>query len=289
MPVLQHRWVDTGAVRLYLVDWGGAGDTVVCLHGLTANAMSFCRLAEVLVPRFHVYSYDLRGRGDSDKPLAGYGLEAHRADLLAVIDHLGAAPVSLVGHSFGALVCVYFAALHPELVRQLVLLDAGANLPASVLESIKPSLQRLETEYSGADEFLARIRAAPFLQPWTRYMEEYYLSDLQCLPGGRVRSKVPARVVQEEIREIQAYDMDDYLPRVSCPTLVVRAGRGILAADDHIFPAQDARHVATTIPRARLLEVSAANHYTLVLAPQPELEATLASFLGGGAARGERT
>ena len=57
-----------------------ADKTVVCVHGLSANHTCWASVAGVLSPEYRVIAYDLRGRGDSDKPDTGYSLEAHGDD-----------------------------------------------------------------------------------------------------------------------------------------------------------------------------------------------------------------
>ena len=59
----------------------GADQTVVCIHGLSANHTCWASVAGVRSPEYRVIAYDLRGRGDSDEPDTGYGLEAHGDDL----------------------------------------------------------------------------------------------------------------------------------------------------------------------------------------------------------------
>ena len=62
--------------------------------------------------------HELRGFGDTPMPAAGAYSDTD--DLAAAIS----APAALVGASFGGLVCLDVAARHPELVSELVLLDA---------------------------------------------------------------------------------------------------------------------------------------------------------------------
>ena len=62
---------------------------MVCLHGITAQHRAFNAVARYLEASRGLVGVDLRGRGDSDKPESGYSLEAHAADVVRVLDHLG--------------------------------------------------------------------------------------------------------------------------------------------------------------------------------------------------------
>src|SRR5918912_3067337 len=95
-----------GEVELAVWRAGEGPDPVVCLHGITAQHRAFNAAARHLVPSHGLVGVDLRGRGDSDKPDSGYGLEAHASDVARVLDHLGLARAVLVGHSMGAFVAL---------------------------------------------------------------------------------------------------------------------------------------------------------------------------------------
>src|SRR3712207_6672481 len=114
-----------GEVELAMGRAGGGPDPVVCRHGITAQHRAFNAAARLFGPSRGLVGVDLRGRGDSDKPESGYGLEAHAADVLRVLDHLGLRDAVLTGHSMGAFVALKTALAYPERVRALVLLDGA--------------------------------------------------------------------------------------------------------------------------------------------------------------------
>src|SRR5919199_5517853 len=114
-----------GEVELAIGRAGEGPDPVVCLHGITAQHRAFNTAARYLGPSRGLVGVDLRGRGDSDKPESGYGLEAHASDVIRVLDHLGLESAVLLGHSMGAFVALKTALASPERVRAIVLLDGG--------------------------------------------------------------------------------------------------------------------------------------------------------------------
>jgi lipase len=116
-------------VRLALHEWGDARKpTVVCLHGVTAHGRHFDGLARRLSSRFHVVAPDLLGHGDSPHE-PPWSLEAH---LAAVAETLPDTPSLWIGHSFGGRLAFEHAAVSPNAVERLVLLDPAIWLPAHV-------------------------------------------------------------------------------------------------------------------------------------------------------------
>lgn len=90
-------------------------------------------------------AYDRAGLGWSDAGPKPRGLPQSVSDLDAVLnDAVPGQPVVLVGHSFGALVTQYYAALHPERVLGLVLVD-----PPSLQEWLQPDAEHAAKLQSG--------------------------------------------------------------------------------------------------------------------------------------------
>ncbi len=115
---LHDEFVIADDITLHYVQWGTQGTPIICTHGLTANAMCFQALADELASSHRVIAYDLRGRGDSDKPEDGYSIPIYAADLAALIDELKLERPIVLGHSLGALVSLYFAAHYPHKTQQ---------------------------------------------------------------------------------------------------------------------------------------------------------------------------
>ena len=80
-------------------DRSGEGSPLVLVGGALSDRAAAGSLAEVLAPRFTVFAYDRRGRGDSGDT-APYGVEREIEDLEAIVAEAGSAFV--FGHSSGA-------------------------------------------------------------------------------------------------------------------------------------------------------------------------------------------
>lgn len=123
-----------GGIRLHYVI-GGDGPVLVALHGFPQTWREWRHVMPLLVEAgYTVIAPDLRGFGDSDKPLEGYDVLTVSTDLSHLITQLGVQPVGLVGHDAGASVAYVWAAGHPEQVHRLAIMEAipaGLEPPAS--------------------------------------------------------------------------------------------------------------------------------------------------------------
>lgn len=105
---------------------GGAGDLVVLLHGWPQTWYEWHGIMPALSEDYTVVAPDLRGGGDSDKPVTevGYSKRVLAEDIHALVGELGFDRAIVVGHDIGMMVAYAYAALHPDEVRGLVMLDA---------------------------------------------------------------------------------------------------------------------------------------------------------------------
>src|SRR6266511_349976 len=103
----------------------GSGPVMVLIHGILGSRRSWEQLVSLLVQDFTVIAPDLLGHGDSAKPRADYTLGGHAGRLRDLLDALGVARATLVGHSLGGGVAMQFAWLFPERCERLVLISSG--------------------------------------------------------------------------------------------------------------------------------------------------------------------
>jgi pimeloyl-ACP methyl ester carboxylesterase/uncharacterized RmlC-like cupin family protein len=106
------------------VRWGGRGPVVVLLHGYAENSDSWAPLAEDLMRDHTVVVPDLRGIGRSSKPATGYDKKTQAKDIRAVVTTLGYDKTFVVAHDIGNMVAYAYAAIYPDKVERLVVMDA---------------------------------------------------------------------------------------------------------------------------------------------------------------------
>jgi pimeloyl-ACP methyl ester carboxylesterase len=120
---LTHHMIEANGIRLHYVT-AGHGEPLVLLHGFGETWYEWHDLIPALAARYTVIAPDLRGAGDSERPLVGYDKKTMAEDIHALVHQLGATRIDLVGHDIGLMVAYAYAAAYPTEVRHLVLVDA---------------------------------------------------------------------------------------------------------------------------------------------------------------------
>jgi pimeloyl-ACP methyl ester carboxylesterase len=237
---------------LYYEDTGGAGETILFLHGFLFDGRQYAAQVAALRDRYRCVTLDFRGQGRSTGPRGGYQVEQQVADVLTMIRRLGLAPVHLVGLSMGGFVALRIAARQPELLRSMTLLNTSAAAHARVKFPKQLVLAAIGRTV-GVD--LAPVRAGiegelfgrPFrTDPATAAERETW----------RQRRAGADRValVQTLLGFMIRPDVLGELGDVSVPTLV------IAGAADVSLPPSHSRDIHSRIPGSHLVELPGAGH-----------------------------
>ena len=138
LPITE-RTIKTNGVQLHTVDAGEPGASVVVLaHGFPELAYSWRHQIPVLAAAgYRVLAPDQRGYGRSTRPeeIADYNIAELSADLIGLLDDVGAEQAVLVGHDWGALVAWSSAQLHPDRVAAVV----GLSVPPIPRAQVPPT------------------------------------------------------------------------------------------------------------------------------------------------------
>ena len=125
---------EAGPVRIH-ARIGGRPDAppLLLVHGFPQSHAMWHRVAQALAPHFHLVLPDLRGYGDSAKPVgdaehANYSKRTMALDLLQLMRALGHERFGVVGHDRGARVSHRLALDHPQAVSRLALIDIAPTL-----------------------------------------------------------------------------------------------------------------------------------------------------------------
>jgi pimeloyl-ACP methyl ester carboxylesterase len=134
-----QRLVDTNGVQLRVIEAGDHGAPVVVLaHGFPELAYSWRHQIPALAEAgFHVLVPDQRGYGGSSRPDAveAYDIRALTADMVGLLDDVGAQRAVWVGHDWGAIVAWGAAQLHPDRVAAVV----GLSVPPVPRARVPPT------------------------------------------------------------------------------------------------------------------------------------------------------
>jgi lipase len=283
-PVEKSVWVAkrmSGEVELAIWHSGDGPGPLICLHGITAQNRAFSALARTLAPSRSLVGVDLRGRGDSEKPESGYGLEAHARDVVRILDHLGLRDAVICGHSMGGFVALMTALSYPDRVRAIVLLDSGwprvevdpeemseeqKGEAAAIEEGLERAFRRLDMTFESPEAYLDfwfpdRGLTLDDLPP---DLADYYLYDLEKVEGG-YRPKASRAAAEEDSRSLssEAPTLEE-LHNVSCPVALVRASQGFFPGSDPLVSDDTRDAIAGVLDLRSDALVEGATHYTML-------------------------
>ena len=172
------------------VDVKGDGKDVLLLHGFPDSH----RLWRNQIPTLVDFGYrtivpDLRGFGESDRPagVEAYSILNPLEDLRAILDHLSAERVHVIGHDWGAALGWAFASLYQDRVASLTAVSVGhpASFGSVGVEQLQRSWYMFMFQFEGvAEEWISR-NDFEFVRTWiSRGGDvEQYVADLS-RPGA---------------------------------------------------------------------------------------------------------
>ncbi len=137
MAEIAHRFANVNGIRLHYAEMG-TGPCVLLCHGFPESWYSWRHQIRALADAgFHAVAPDMRGYGQTDRPAAveAYDIFQLTGDLVGLVNALGAEPVVIVGHDWGAWITQAAALFRPDLFRAVALL----SVPFLPRLSISPS------------------------------------------------------------------------------------------------------------------------------------------------------
>lgn len=135
----------TASPKLHVAVDRGSGPAVVLLHGIASSSVTFDNVVPLLGSTRRVIALDLLGFGKSPTPVtATYSLEEHVAAVSRTLKSLRiSGPLTLVGHSLGALIATRYAAENNARVRHLIVIAPPVYVPG---ETVVDPIQRIQMD-----------------------------------------------------------------------------------------------------------------------------------------------
>ena len=122
---MEQHWIESDGARLF-VQSEGHGELLLFLHGFPEHGSVWHPLLPFFRERYRVATLDSLGHGRSDCPQDKdrYRIKRLGDDVLRVTGHFGADRFTLIGHDWGGVLAWFVAALHPERVSRLIVVNA---------------------------------------------------------------------------------------------------------------------------------------------------------------------
>ncbi|MGW4272613.1 alpha/beta hydrolase [Streptomyces seoulensis] len=262
--------------ELAVLRWPAAdpgAPVVLALHGITANGLSWARVAHHLAGRVTLVAPDLRGRGRSGTLPGPYGIAAHADDVAAVVAALGLGRVVLTGHSMGAFTAALTAVRHPGLLSGLLLVDGGVGFPAPtdlgpdelITAVIGPAMRRLSMTFPDRDAYRAFWQDHPaFADAWSPWVDAYIQRDLVG-EEPELRSSCRIEAVRVDGIDQLGEPVLGAVHRLPRPTTLLWAERGLMDEPQGLY---DERRLAAADLDPHLVRperVPGVNHYTILV------------------------
>ena len=267
-----------GGVRTAAVDGAalayreqGQGEPVVFVHGSSSDLRTWEQQLPAIGAAYRAIAYSRRyARPNQDiEPGADDQMLPHVDDLVALLRVMGAAPAHLVGHSWGAFICLLAAIRHPELVCSLVLAEPPAltlltSVPPRPAELLRLLVRRPRTALTILS-FGAKTHA-PARKAFRRGDDD---AALRKMSHGMLGTDSYKRLPQE--RKQQAHEnlntlraqvlgagfpplSKDDVRSVATPTLLMTGERS------PAYPLRLTDHLQQLLPNTERVEIAAASH-----------------------------
>jgi pimeloyl-ACP methyl ester carboxylesterase len=202
-----------------------------------------------------VLALDQRGHGDSDAPTDDdYRVATMADDVAAFAGSLRLDRFALLGHSMGGRIAIQYAAAHAGRLERLIIVDIGPDIALAGLQRVRDMMSQSPERIESEEWAVEYIRRANPLQD-VDLLRQRVRHGLRRLPDGTLTWKY-ARGLREMMRagRRDAIDLWEPLPRIPCPTLVVRG------AESDILSPEVAKKMTERLPDGRLVEIPGAGH-----------------------------
>jgi len=120
----ESHTANLSAVKIHYLKAGTGKKTLVLIHGFGDTSHMWIPLFDEFGSDYTIIAPDMRGLGESSRPVAGYDKKTIAADIHELMKSLGVEKINLVGHDIGLMVAYAYAAQYPNDIEKLALLEA---------------------------------------------------------------------------------------------------------------------------------------------------------------------
>ena len=252
---------------------------ILLLHGLASSVDIWNFVAPLLAEQgYNVTALDQRGHGESDKPGSGYDFASIIADDRAAIHALVIERPIVVGHSWGAMVALEYAATYAEETIALVLVDGATNQfshrPGWSREQALIDLAPPRFAGTPRETFLSYFKRGPLGQQWSAELEDSILHIVQLRDDDTVAPRLAFENHLQIIGAMWDQPLFDLYQQVRCPiTLIVaeqevpREAVGTALAREQMRN-EGIAHIQTLQPSIRIVRMTNTIHDIPLQRPQ---------------------
>ncbi|HEY9161784.1 MAG TPA: alpha/beta hydrolase [Desulfomonilia bacterium] len=252
---LSFKEIDLPGGLHYAYLEGGQGEPLMLLHGFGADKDNFVRVARFLTNRYRVIIPDNLGFGESGHPAdADYRPGAQAARLRNLALALGITKVHLGGSSMGGHISMMYAAMYPDEVQSLWLLDPGGiwSAPPGELQKViaqggeNPLMAKSEDDFARIFAFV--MSKPPFIP---RPM-------LNVMAKERIRNY---NLEKRIFKELSDDSIEKHVAGLKTPALIV------WGENDRVISAATAGVLHNLMPESRVIIMPGVGHLPMIEEP----------------------
>ena len=240
----------------------GEGEPVVQIHGAGFGHFNFAPATPELAKHFKVVDYDLRGYGQSDRPVQDYDMEVWADDLAGLMDALEIEQAHVHGTSMGGMIAIAFTASYPA--RTIAACADVAFAKPDLYRHTLFRVWRRMAETMPWDEFSDHVTTQAV---GARFMESPEGENIFQLVRDIVGLNDPY-TVRQACLAMENMDLSPLVPTIERPLLMTNGTHDILCPPDLAPSGLGARKMAEMNEHIELVEFPDIGHADLVECPQ---------------------
>jgi len=240
----------------------GEGEPVAQIHGAGFGHFNFDPATPELSKHFQVIDYDMRGYGQSDRPVQHYDMEVWADDLAGLLDALDIPEAHIHGTSMGGMIAIAFAGKYPERTTSVVINCAAAKLGVSGRLIFKNwvDIARMDPDGPGS-RLLAELITWQALSK--RFLEEQNAAELTDLIQQILRDSNRIEVFTAACQAMCDMDLTSWLGKITSPALVLGGDEDLMTPWDQGPGGAGQEAIYQGIPNAEKHVVKGSNHSTI--------------------------
>ena len=244
-------------IRQHYLRYGGRGDALIVVPGITSPAATWGFVAERLGATFDTYVLDVRGRGLSQGGgELDYSLDTYAKDVATFAIALGLERYHLLGHSLGARTAARLAHRQGDRLDRLVLADPPLSGPGR-----RPYVKSLAFYTDAIQEALAgRTSAEVVRRTYPTWTDEQLATRAEWLHTCDLAA------ITASHRGLQDEEIHADIQATTAPALLLAAGKGGVISDDDVVELRSLR------PSLEVLRIAHVGH----MMPFDDLDAFVA-------------
>jgi pimeloyl-ACP methyl ester carboxylesterase len=278
---------------VHYADFGGHGKPIVLIHGLGGSRLNWLAVAPALAEDHRVYAIDLIGHGLTPRAGRKATLANHRRLIDSFIEKVAGEPALLVGNSTGGHLAILEAALAPENVAGLVLVDPAVPVPVRGASPVALALAPLLVRGLGEALLMADSRRMTSEETVYRTLKAVS-TDYSQIPQEVIKAHLEAQKARHGSRDahvallqtgrsllagnLRKASFYAKVREVKAPTLIVHGAR------DRVVPVSASRKLAELRPDWELHVFPELGHVPMMEDPLAFLEVVRRWLAGRGQA-----